>query len=200
MKRFQLAAVALLASASISLAAPEIGKPAPDFTLKDTSGKDVSLSDFKGKTVVLEWVNFGCPFVKKHYGAGNMQALQKDAAAKGVAWLSICSSGPEKQGNFSPADAAAKCKETGWAGTAYLIDETGKTGSAYGAKTTPEIFIVNPEGTLVYSGAIDDITSPDPGTIKCAKNYVTEALGEILAGKPVSAPSTKSYGCSVKYP
>jgi peroxiredoxin len=189
----------LFAAVAIAHAEVEIGKPAPDFTLTDCSGKKVSLSDFKGKVVVLEWVNHGCPFVVKHYGSGNMQKLQADAVAKGVAWLSICSSAPGKQGHATPSDSAKKCAETQSAATAYLIDESGEVGKQYGAKRTPEMYVIDANGVLAYHGAIDDKKSVDPGDIASAKNYVTAALDEILAGKPVSTPKTEAYGCSVKY-
>lgn len=177
----------------------DIGQPAQNFTLKSAAGKEVSLSDFKGKVVVLEWTNPGCPFVKKHYGSGNMQKLQKDAAAKDVVWLSICSSAPGKQGNMSAAEAVKANAENGSAATAYLLDEDGKVGQLYGAKRTPEMYVINKDGTLVYHGAIDDKKTPDPADIAGAKNYVTAALGDVLAGKPVSTPKTEAYGCSVKY-
>lgn len=189
----------LAVSTLVATAAPEIGKPAPAFTLKDTSGKEVSLADFKGKTVVLEWVNHGCPFVVKHYGSGNMQGLQKEFTGKGVVWLSICSSAPGKQGHMEPAAAAAKSAELQSAATAYLIDEDGAVGKLYNAKTTPEMFIINPEGNLVYMGAIDSKPSASQGDIADATNYVQVALTESLGGKPVATPSTKPYGCSVKY-
>lgn len=189
----------LLAATAIAHADVKVGQPAPDFTLTDCSGKSVSLSDFKGKTVVLEWVNHGCPFVVKHYGSGNMQKLQADATAKGAVWLSICSSAPEKQGHMSAADAAKKCTEVESAATAYLLDESGEVGKKYGAKRTPEMYVVNPEGILVYHGAIDDKPSTDPGDIAGSKNFVAAALEETLAGKPVSTPQTEAYGCSVKY-
>lgn len=199
MKLFlSLASVIALASSALA-AGPEIGQPAPNFTLKDTTGKEVSLSEFKGKTVVLEWVNFGCPFVKKHYDSHSMQKLQTEETEKGVVWLSICSSAPGKQGNFTPAEAAAKAKEYGSDATAYLIDEDGKVGALYDAKTTPEMYIVNAGGNLVYKGAIDDQPSPDPSTLNGATNYVKVALSEARAGKPITTPQTKSYGCSVKY-
>ena len=178
----------------------EVGKPAPDFTLKDTSGKEHKLSDLKGKFVVLEWINFGCPFVKKHYDSQNMQKLQKAATGKDVVWLSVCSSGPGKQGNLPPAEAAAASKAYGSSATAYLIDEEGTVGKLYGAKTTPNMFVINPEGVLIYKGAIDDQTSPDPSSVEGAKNYVELALNEASSGKPVTTPSTKPYGCAVKYP
>jgi len=189
----------LFATMAISNAEVSIGKAAPDFSLTDCSGKKVSLSDYKGKVVVLEWVNHGCPFVAKHYGSGNMQKLQADATAKGVAWLSICSSAPGKQGYATPADALKKCTETQSAATAYLLDESGEVGKTYGAKVTPEMYVIDANGVLVYHGAIDDKKSTNPGDIAGAKNYVAAALDEVLAGKPVSTPKTDAYGCSVKY-
>jgi hypothetical protein len=159
----------------------------------------VSLSDFKGKVVVLEWTNYSCPFVVKHYGSGNMQKLQADAAAKGVVWLSICSSAPNQQGHATPADALKACAEKNSAATAYLIDESGATGRAYGAKRTPEMYVINADGILVYQGAIDDKKSVDPADIATAKNLVAAAIDETLAGKPVSTPETEAYGCSIKY-
>jgi peroxiredoxin len=185
--------------AATAYASPEVGKPAPDFTLQDLSGKKYELSDYKGKYVVLEWVNFGCPFVRKHYGSENMQTLQKEFADKGVVWLSICSSAPGKQGNESPDAAEKGISKFGWAASAYLMDEEGKVGRLYNAKTTPEMFVVDPTGTLIYAGAIDDKPTPDPATIEGSKNYVRTALNEATAGKAVSVPTTKPYGCSVKY-
>jgi peroxiredoxin len=189
----------LLAATAIAHAEVKIGNPAPDFSLTDCSGKKVSLSDFKGKVVVLEWVNHRCPFVVKHYGSGNMQKLQADATAKGVAWLSICSSAPGKQGHSTPADAAKKCNEVQSAATAYLLDESGEVGKTYGAKVTPDMYVIDANGVLVYHGAIDDKKSTNPGDIAGAKNHVAAALDEVLAGKPVSTPKTDPYGCSVKY-
>jgi peroxiredoxin len=198
MKTF-LALSAAIALALTAQAAPEIGKPAPDFTLKDLDGKEHKLSDLKGKTVVLEWVNYGCPFVKKHYASKNMQNLQKEATADGVVWLAICSSAPGKQGNETPDTGANLTKELGSNATAYLVDEDGKVGKLYGAKTTPEMFVINKEGNVVYMGAIDDKPAPSPDSIKGAVNYVKAALADIKAGKPVATATTKSYGCSVKY-
>jgi len=189
----------LFATMAIANAEVSIGQPAPDFTLTDCSGKKVSLSDYKGKVVVLEWVNHGCPFVVKHYGSGNMQKLQADAAAKGVVWLSICSSAPGKQGHATPADAVKKCAETQSAATAYLFDESGEVGKTYSAKVTPEMYVIDASGVLVYQGAIDDKKSTNPGDIAGAKNYVAATLDEVLAGKPVTTPKTDAYGCSVKY-
>ena len=191
-----LFAVALAASA---YANPQVGKPAPDFTLQDVSGNKHELSDYKGKYVVLEWVNFGCPFVKKHYGSENMQKLQKEFSEKGVVWLSICSSAPGKQGNETPDAAKKGISKFGWAASAYLEDEDGKVGKLYNAKTTPEMFIVDPKGTLIYAGAIDDKPTPDPSTVEASNNFVKAALSEATTGKSVSVPSTKPYGCSVKY-
>jgi len=189
----------LLALATWVHADAEIGKPAPAFTLPTCESKSVSLSDYKGKVVVLEWTNYGCPFVMKHYGSGNMQKLQADAAAKGVVWLSICSSAPGKQGYAAPADALKACSEKNSAATAYLIDESGATGHAYGAKRTPEMYVINVDGILVYHGAIDDKKSADPADIAKAKNLVAAAIDETVAGKPVSIPETEAYGCSIKY-
>jgi len=189
----------LLALATWVHADAEIGKPAPAFTLPTCESKSVSLSDYKGKVVVLEWTNYGCPFVMKHYGSGNMQKLQADAAAKGVVWLSICSSAPGKQGHAAPADTLKACSEKNSAATAYLIDESGATGHAYGAKRTPEMYVINADGILVYHGAIDDKKSADPADIATAKNLVAAAIDETVAGKPVSIPETEAYGCSIKY-
>jgi peroxiredoxin len=193
------ALVLLFAAVALAQAEVQIGKPAPDFTLPDCAGKNVSLSDFNGKVVVLEWVNHGCPFVVKHYGSGNMQKLQADAVAKGVVWLSICSSAPGKQGHMPAAEAAKACAKKNSAATAYLLDESGQVGKTYGARVTPELFVVDASGALVYHGAIDDKKSTNPGDIAGAINHVSVALDEVLAGKPVTTPKTEPYGCSVKY-
>ncbi len=177
----------------------EIDKPAPNFTLKDVEGKSHSLADFKGKFVVLEWINFDCPFVGKHYHSGNMQKLQQTYTAKGVVWLAICSSAPGKQGHFTTEVIKKRLAEAKAAPTAYLIDADGTAGKLYGAKTTPHMFIIDPKGTLVYAGGIDDIRSTDVADIAKAKNYVAAALDEALAGKPVTEKVTTPYGCSVKY-
>lgn len=190
------AAVALITTAQ---AAPEVGKPAPDFTLKDIAGKEHKLSDLKGKTVVLEWVNYGCPFVKKHYESKNMQDLQKAATADGIVWLAICSSAPGKQGNETADVAKTKTEELGSKATAYLVDADGTVGKLYNAKTTPEMFVINKEGAVVYMGAIDDKPNPSADSISGATNYVKAALADVAAGKPVATSSTKPYGCSVKY-
>jgi peroxiredoxin len=188
-----------LIAASTALAAPQIGQPAPDFTLTDSNGKEHKLSDFKGKLVILEWLNHGCPFVVKHYSAGNMQKLQKEFTGQDVVWLSIVSSAPGKQGHMTPEQTNAAIAENGAAPTAVLIDESGTVGKLYDAKRTPEMYIVSPEGVLIYAGAIDDKKSVDSADIEGAVNYVSQALNEALAGKPVSVPQTEAYGCSVKY-
>lgn len=177
----------------------KVGEMAPDFTLTSSDGNTHSLSDFKGKYVVLEWVNYGCPFVKKHYESNNMQTLQKEFTGKEVVWLSICSSAEGKQGYFEGDELKKEIKNQKANCTAYLIDADGKVGKMYQAKTTPHMYVVGPEGKLIYAGAIDDKKSVDTEDVKTAKNYVKAALMEAMAGKEVSTSSTKSYGCSVKY-
>ena len=172
---------------------------APDFTFTDTNGQKHSLSDYKGKFVVLEWFNPDCPFVKKHYNSGNMPGLQKQYTAKGVIWLSIDSSAPGEQGNYSSQGLNQFEKDKGAAATAVFIDIGGKVGHLYAAQTTPHMFVIDPKGILIYQGAIDDIPSPDIEDLKTAKNYVSAALDAAMNGKPVAVNTTKSYGCSVKY-
>jgi peroxiredoxin len=172
---------------------------APNFTLTDTNGKQDSLSDYKGKFVVMEWFNPDCPFVKKHYDSGNMPNLQKEYTAKGVVWLSIDSSAAGEEGNY-PAQGLNKfMTDKGGAPTAVFADADGKLGHLYGAQTTPHIFIINPQGALIYQGAIDDTPSADIEDLKTAKNYVRATLDAAMNGKPVAVNTTKSYGCSVKY-
>jgi peroxiredoxin len=194
-----LTALLFLASPQAARAEAEIGQAAPAFTLTGIDGAAHSLSDYAGKTVVLEWTNFECPFVKKHYGSGNMQKLQAEYTAKGVVWLSINSSAPGNQGNFEPAEWTKRAAAWNVKSTAILLDPDGTVGRAYGAKTTPHVFIVNGSGALIYRGAIDDTPGTDPVQIAGAKNYVRAALDAALTGEPVAEPSTKSYGCSVKY-
>jgi len=179
--------------------AANVGQAAPEFELLDASGRGVKLADFKGRFVVLEWTNPGCPFVVKHYGSQNMQSLQKEATAKNVAWLSISSTAREHSDYLAPAALAQRYKEWGSAQTALLMDDSGKVGRAYGARTTPHMYIVDPKGVLVYAGGIDDKRSANPDDVKTAKNFVRAALTEAMAGKPVSTPSATPYGCSVKY-
>jgi len=192
-----LAVAAALGAATASAAT--VGQPAPDFTLTDSQGQKQALSSYKGKFVVIEWVNFQCPFVGKHYGSGNMQRLQKTYTGKGVAWLSVNSSAAGKEGNFPAEKINALIKEKGASPTAYLIDADGAVGRAYGAKTTPHMFVVDPKGTLVYAGGIDDKPSTDQADIPTAKNFVAAALDEAMAGKAITTASSPSYGCSVKY-
>jgi peroxiredoxin len=184
---------------SQALAAPAVGQPAPDFVGVDTAGKQHRLSDFAGKFVVLEWTNPGCPFVRKHYGGGNMPATQKAAMAKGVVWLAINSTERAASDYLQPAALDAWMKDHSGAPTAVLMDEDGVIGRTYGARTTPHIFIVDPKGTLVYAGGIDSIPSSRPDDIKTATNYVNQALSEAYEGKAVSAATTRPYGCSIKY-
>jgi hypothetical protein len=184
---------------SQALAAPAVGQPAPDFVGVDTAGKQHRLSDFAGKFVVLEWTNPGCPFVRKHYGSGNMPATQKAATAKGVVWLAINSTERAASDYLQPAALDAWMKDHSGAPTAVLMDEDGVIGRTYGARTTPHIFIVDPKGTLVYAGGIDSIPSSRPDDIKTATNYVNQALSEAYEGKAVSAATTRPYGCSIKY-
>jgi peroxiredoxin len=189
----------LALSAGAALAGVEVGQPAPDFSLPDTNGQAHQLSQYKGKWVVLEWYNPDCPFVRKHYGAGNMQALQKEFTAKGVVWLSIDSSAPGQEGNY-PADKLNQIASSqGVARTALLLDPDGKVGHAYGAKTTPDMYIINPEGKLVYEGAIDSKPTTSVADLKVATNYVKVALDDSMNGKSVPQTVTRPYGCSVKY-
>ena len=192
-----IAALALGAAQAWAQAA--VGAAAPGFTLTDTKGAAHALADFAGKPVVLEWTNPDCPFVKKHYGAKNMQALQAKYVAQGAVWLSVCSSAPGKQGHY-PADEWNRIlAEQGSAATALLLDPDGQVGRAYGAKSTPHLFVIDAAGTLVYDGAIDDQPSTDSADIPGARAYVVEALDAVLAGAPVPVAQTKPYGCSVKY-
>ncbi len=192
-----LAAVVLAVSAT--QAAVSVGQPAPNFTAMDTNGKTVSLSDYKGKVVVLEWTNPECPIVKKHYGSGNMQKLQKTYTAEGVVWLSINSSARGKEGALTPAEANNVITARSAAPTSLILDPSGAIGHLYEAKTTPHMFIIAKDGRLVYNGAIDSISSTSPDDISRAKNYVSAALDEVLAGKPVTVASSRPYGCSVHY-
>jgi peroxiredoxin len=201
MTRASLAAIGLaLALLSPPLAAkPEIGRPAPAFSVTDTSGKVWTLADVAGRGVILEWTNHDCPYVRKHYGSGNMQALQKEARDAGYKWLSVISSAPGKQGHVTPAQADELMASRGASPTAVLLDEDGTMGRAYGAQTTPHLFVIDGSGTLVYMGGIDDRATTDPADVDGAKNYVRLAMAELAGGKSVSNPVTRPYGCSVKY-
>jgi peroxiredoxin len=194
-----LSAVLVSTVASRGFADRMIGELAPDFTAQDTHGESHSLSDYKGKFVILEWFNHDCPFVRKHYNSGNMQKLQRKYTQKGVVWLSINSSAPGKQGHYPQSEASRLTQEKGATPTAVLLDSDGTVGRLYGAKTTPHIFIIDPSGVLVYQGAVDDTPTTEVADIPKAVNYVELALEAALAGKPVEISSTKSYGCSVKY-
>ncbi|HEX4764019.1 MAG TPA: thioredoxin family protein [Usitatibacter sp.] len=197
MKSHIALAVAALFSAAALANAPA-GKPAPAFTVTDLDGKTVNLADYKGKTVVLEWTNFGCPFVQKHYRSGNMQALQKKYS-NDVVWLAVNSTNKGSTDWTEAKALTAQLKDFGAQPARYLVDEPGKVGLAYGAKTTPHMFIIDPQGTVVYNGAIDDKRSTDVADVKTSKNFVVAALEEMKAGKPVSVSTTTPYGCSVKY-
>src|ERR1700719_2929706 len=190
---------ALVASAMYANDVPPVGSNAPDFSLTDAKGKTHSLSEYKGKYVVLEWFNPECPFVKKHYGSGNMQKLQEQFTAKGVVWLSIDSSAPGLEGNLTAEQTNAKMTEWKTKQTALVLDPEGKAGRTYGAKNTPHMFLINPEGKIVYEGAIDSKPSANASDIASSTNYVKVALEQSLAGKTVSNANTKPYGCSVKY-
>jgi peroxiredoxin len=205
-RRTKIAPLALLVTCvSFGVAAPhahadaEVGKPAPAFSLPSAAGGDVSLASQQGKFVVLEWLNHGCPYVRKHYDSGNMQRLQSELTQKGVVWFSIISSAPGKQGHSTPEQARADVAEKAAKPTAVLLDESGTVGRLYGAATTPHMFVIDPTGTLIYMGAIDDQPSFDADSVAVAKNWVRAALEQSMAGQPVAKPATKSYGCSVKY-
>jgi peroxiredoxin len=196
---FQITFIILALYACGSGAALRIGEPAPDFEGVDSSGKVQRLADYRGKIVVLEWTNHDCPFVRKHYGAGNMQDQQRQAATQGVVWLSVISSAPGKQGHVSPAEADELTRNRNAQPHAVILDTEGKIGRSYNAKTTPHMYIIDAAGKLVYMGGIDSITSSNPDDISRATQHVHVALQEMAAGNPVSTAVTKPYGCSVKY-
>ncbi len=177
----------------------KVGSEAPAFTLKDSTGKEHSLADYRGKFVVLEWFNEGCPFVKKHYTSGNMQKLQGEYTGKDVVWLSINSSAPGEQGHMTSESAPKTISDWNIKATQILFDHDGKVGKMYGAKTTPHMFVIDKQGKLVYQGAIDSKPTANTADVNDAENYVKVALDNTMAGKPVSNASTKPYGCSVKY-
>src|SRR5438309_4311847 len=191
--------IAFAAGALYAADVPPVGSAAPDFSAPDSKGKTQTLSQYKGKYVVLEWFNPECPFVKKHYGSGNMQKLQEEFTGKGVVWLTIDSSAPGLEGNLTAEQANAKIAEWKAHSNALLLDPDGKAGRTYGAKNTPHMFVINPEGKIVYEGAIDSKPTPNPSDIASSTNYVKAALDESLAGKTVTTPSSRPYGCSVKY-
>jgi len=193
------AALPLLMHGAPAQAAPKVGAPAPGFSLADSSGRTHSLQDYQGKLVVLEWTNHDCPFVRKHYGAGNMQQLQKAAASSGVVWLTVISSAPGEQGHVSPAQADELTRSRDAAPAAVLFDPEGTVGRSYAAQTTPHMYIISPEGQLLYMGGIDSIASTSQADIAKATPLFRNALEEAQAGKPVSMAVTRPYGCSIKY-
>jgi hypothetical protein len=200
-KRFAASAVAglaILIGCSVAQAA-RVGEPGPDFAATDTNGKVHKLSEYRGQFVVLEWTNRGCPYTQKHYNSGNMQRLQREWTGKGVIWLTIISSAPGTQGYVTAPEENAYLKEVNAAPTAVLLDPTGAVGQLYDAKTTPHMFIINSQGTLIYNGAIDDRPTTDLADVNGAKNYVSVSLEEATSGKPVTDATTRPYGCSVKY-
>ena len=198
-KRLTIACAALMLVAAPAIAAPDIGAPAPDFTATDINGNEFKLSDHKGKTVVLEWTNHQCPYVMKHYETGNMQKTQAAAKEYGVEWVSIVSSAEGLQGNTTAEEAKAILEQQGAIVTTKILDPSGTIGGLYDAKTTPHMYIIDAEGMLVYAGAIDSNPRWFKGSVKSAKNYILAALDNIAAGEPIETPSTRAYGCSVKY-
>jgi peroxiredoxin len=197
-RHFLLRLVVLLALMASAFAV-KIGDPVPGFTSVDSNGKQRSLADYKGKFVVMEWHNQGCPYTKKHYESGNMQHLQKEWTGKGVVWLTVISSAPGTQGFVTPTQENDYVKTMSATPTAVLMDTGGSLGHLYAAKTTPHMFIIDPTGTLIYNGAIDDHPTSDQSDIPKSKNYVSSALEEAMSGKPVTDAATRPYGCSVKY-
>jgi len=191
--------MAISAALALPAWAARVGEKAPDFTATDSNGVRHALSQYAGKYVVLEWHNNGCPYVRKQYNSGNMQKLQKEWTARGVIWLTVISSAPGMQGYVTADEENAYLKQFNAAPTAALLDPTGKLGHLYDAKTSPQMFIIDPSGTLIYDGAIDDRPTPDPASVAGATNYVSQALTEAMAGRPVSVGTTRPYGCSVKY-
>jgi peroxiredoxin len=192
-------ALALASGAAFAQGAAKPGAKAPDFSVVDVDGKLQKLSDYAGKTVILEWTNHDCPYVRKHYGSATMQTLQKDMAKEGVVWLSVISSPAGEQGHVDAARAKELTRTRDAAPASILLDPQSKLARAYGAQTTPHMYIVDPKGTLAYAGAIDDKPSSNPASLTGARSYVRQAVAELKAGKPVSEPATKAYGCVVKY-
>lgn len=199
MKRILSVVVAVVMTSVFAHAEAVVGQAAPAFDAKDANGKQQTLSSYQGKWVVLEWFNKDCPYVKKHYGSNNMQKLQKDFTDKGVVWLTVNSSAQGKQGHTDAAATLKVASDLKSAASAVILDENGKIGKAYGAKTTPHMYVIDPQGKIVYAGGIDDNDSADPKVIEKSKNYVRSALDEGIAGKPVTVSTSRPYGCSVKY-
>jgi peroxiredoxin len=193
------AAAAIILLASAAAFAARVGEAAPDFVATDSNGQTHHLAEYRGKYVVLEWHNNGCPYTQKHYLSGNMENLQREWTARGVIWFTVISSAPGAQGYVTGAQENAYMLQMHAAPTAALLDPEGQLGHLYEAKTTPHMFVIDPQGVLIYDGAIDDRATPDPSDIAGATNYVSQALNEAMSGKPVSVPATRPYGCSVKY-
>src|SRR5271163_1606312 len=189
----------LLGTVTPLIWAAKVGDAAPEFTATASNGKTIRLADYRGKYVVLEWHNNGCPYVGKHYNSGNMQRLQKQWTGQGVVWLTILSSAPGKQGYVTASEENDYLAKEHAAPTAALLDPSGEIGHLYDAKTSPQMVVINPQGVVIYSGAIDDKPTTDLQDVQGATNYVTLALQEAMAGKPVQTPATRPYGCSVKY-
>ncbi len=194
-----LTTAAIVLTAALAVFAARVGETAPDFTATDSNGKIQHLADYRGKYVVLEWHNNGCPYTRKHYESGNMENLQREWTARGVVWFTVISSAPGTQGYVTAEQENQYMQQMHAAPTAALLDPTGDLGHLYGAKTTPDMFVINPEGMLIYEGAIDDRATPDASDIPGAVNYVSQALTEAMAGRPVSVPVSQPYGCGVKY-
>jgi peroxiredoxin len=200
MKRYSIGLIlGLVMMFATAAFAARVGDPAPDFSATDSNGKAQKLSDYKGKFVVLEWTNQGCPYTRKHYESGNMQKLQKEWTQKGVVWFTVVSSAPGAQGYVTAEQENAYVKKVNAAPTAVLLDPKGDLGHMFAAKTTPHMFIIDPSGKLIYNGAIDDHPTTDVSDIGSSKNYVSTALEEAMSGKPIAEAATRPYGCSVKY-
>jgi peroxiredoxin len=198
-KRIGAVTAALVLIATAAAFAARVGEPAPDFTATDSNGQAHHLADYRRKFVVLEWHNNGCPYTQKHYLSGNMENLQREWTARGVVWFTVISSAPGEQGYVTASQENDYMRQMHAAPTAALLDPEGQLGRLYDAKTTPQMFVINPEGVLIYDGAIDDRPTPDQSDIAGATNYVSQALTEAMAGKTVSMPTSRPYGCSVKY-
>jgi peroxiredoxin len=194
-----VAALVIMLAGVLAARAATVGQQAPTFTGTDSQGQKISLDQYRGKYVVLEWTNRECPYTKKQYDSGNMQALQKEWTAKGVVWLTILSSAKDEQGYLNAAQENAQMARVHAHPTAAVLDPSGTIGREYGAKTTPHMFIIDPQGKLIYDGAIDNKPTTDVADVKGSKNYVSDALTEAMAGQPVQVASTRPYGCSVKY-
>jgi len=196
---YRILVVVMLCAVPLLIAAAKVGDAAPEFTATASNGKTVRLADYRGKYVVLEWHNNGCPYVGKHYNSGNMQRLQKHWTSQGVVWFTILSSAPGKQGYVTASEENDYLTKEQAAPTAALLDPTGDIGHLYDAKTSPQMVVINPQGVVIYSGAIDDKPTTDLQDVQGATNYVSLALEESMAGKPVKNPGSRLYGCSVKY-